>query len=119
MSALIEQLIDDTGYISTQAIADEFHTTVKEIGSHSGLSPDTILKRESFQSKTSQKRLRDIVMIINRVLPWCGTPLQVYTWFRSEPNPSFGDLTAEGMVKRDMSEAVLEYLDRIEEGGFA
>ncbi|MDX2503906.1 MAG: XRE family transcriptional regulator [Gammaproteobacteria bacterium] len=96
-----------------------FHTTVKEIGSLSGLSPDTISKRERFQSKTSQKRLRDIVMIINRLLPWCGTPLQAYAWFRSEPISSFGDLTAEGMVKRDISEVVLEYLDRIAEGVFA
>ncbi len=119
MSTLIEQLMDDSGYISPRAVADEFHTTVKDIGSLSGLSPDTISKRKRFQSKSSQKRLRDIVMIINRVMPWCGTPLQAYAWFRSEPIPSFGDLTAEGMVKRDMSDTVLEYLDRIAEGGFA
>jgi len=119
MTALFEQLINDHGVITPRAVADEFHTTLKDISALTGLPQDTISKRERFQSKASQKRLRDIVMIINRVLPWCGSSLQAYAWFRSEPIPSFGDLTAEGMVKRGMSDTVLEYLDRISEGGFA
>ncbi|MEW8139467.1 MAG: hypothetical protein AB2761_20580 [Candidatus Thiodiazotropha endolucinida] len=85
----------------------------------SGLSPDTVSKQSRFRSKASQQRLRDIVLILNRVLPWCGTPMQAYAWFRSEPIPSFGDLTAEEMVKRGMAGAVLSHIGRIAEGGYA
>lgn len=119
MAILLEQLINDSGLISPKAVADEFHTTLKDISALSGLAPDTLSKRERFQSKSSQKRLRDILLIIGRAIPWCGSPMQAYAWYRSEPIPSFGDLTPEGMVKRDMSQAVLEYMDRIAEGGFA
>jgi len=118
MSTFIKNLMDESGYITPRALADEFHTTVKNITTLSGLSPDTISKRNRFQSKKSQKRLRDIVMIINRVLPWCGTSIQAYAWYRSESIPSFGNLTAEDMVKRNMTDTVLEYLDRITEGGY-
>ncbi|MBT4451256.1 MAG: DUF2384 domain-containing protein, partial [Gammaproteobacteria bacterium] len=45
--------------------------------------------------------------------------MQAYAWFRSEPIPSFGDLTAEDLVKRGMAESVLEYIGRIAEGGYA
>jgi hypothetical protein len=45
--------------------------------------------------------------------------MQAYAWYRSEPIPSFGDLTAEDLVKRGMSEAVIEYIARIAEGGYA
>ncbi len=119
MSILTAHLIDKTGYISPRAVAEEFHTTVKEVATLSGLSPDTVAKQNRFGSKASQRRLRDIVMILNRALPWCGTTMQAYAWFRSEPLPGFGDLTAEELVKRGMAEAVMEYVGRVAEGGYA
>ncbi len=119
MSELTADLIDQSGFVSPKAVAEQFHTTVKEIAALSGLSPDTVAKQSRFRSKTSQRRLRDIVLILNRVLPWCGTPMQAYAWYRSEPIPGFGDLTAEDLVKRGMAEAVMEYIGRIAEGGYA
>ncbi len=119
MSSLTADLIDESGFVSPRAVAEQFHTTLKEIAALSGLSLDTIARQSRFRSKTSQQRLRDIVLILNRVLPWCGTQMQAYAWFRSEPIPSFGDLTAEDLVKRGMAEAVLEYIGRIAEGGYA
>lgn len=119
MSAMTGQLIDESGYVSPKAVANAFHTTVREVAALSGLSEDTVMKRDRFRSKSSQKRLRDIVFVLNRAEPWCGSAMQAYAWFRSEPIPSFGDLTAEDMVKRGMAEAVLDYLGRTAEGGYA
>lgn len=119
MNSLTANLIDTSGFVSPRAVAEQFHTTIKEIAALSGLSPDTVAKQSRYRSKTSQQRLRDIVLILNRVLPWCGTPMQAYAWYRSEPIPSFGDLTAEDLVKRGMAEEVLEYIGRIAEGGYA
>lgn len=119
MSELTIHLIDQSGFINPKAFADKFHTTVKEVAVVSGLSPDTVAKRHRVQSKASQKRLRDIVLILNRVLPWCGSPMQAYAWYRSEALPSFGDMTAEELVKRGMADAVLKHLNRVAEGGFA
>ncbi|MDX2506398.1 MAG: XRE family transcriptional regulator [Gammaproteobacteria bacterium] len=119
MSTLTLHLIDESGFISPKSVAKEFHTTIKEVSVLSGLSPDTVAKQSRFRSKTSQKRLRDIMLILNRILPWCGTSMQAYAWYRSEPIPSFGDLTAEDLVKRGMAEAVIEYIARTVEGGYA
>jgi len=119
MYSLTENLIDKSGIVSPRAVAEQFHTTLKEVASLSGLSPDTVSKKNRFRSKASQQRLRNIVLILNRALPWCGSPMQAYAWFRSEPIPSFGDLTAEDLVKRGMAESVLEYIGRIAEGGYA
>ncbi len=119
MSTLSTELIDKSGIVSPKAVADHFHTTVKEVASFSGLSPDTVAKQSRYRSKPSQQRLRDIVMILNRVMPWCGTAMHAYAWYRSEPIPSFGDLTAEDLVKRGMADAVLDYVARTAEGGYA
>ena len=62
---------------------------------------------------------RDTVEILNRVSHWCGGPLQASAWFRSQPLPSFGDLTAEDLLKTGRTAALRAYLSRIAEGGYA
>ena len=119
MSEMTAHLIDEDGFVSPRAVADEFHTTLKVVSTLSGLPIDTVSKKSRFRSKASQQRLRDIVLILNRVLPWCGSPIQAYAWYRSEPLPSFGDLTAEDLVKRGKADDVLEEISRLASGGFA
>ncbi len=119
MTQLTAQLIDDSGFVSPKAVADQFHTTIKEVAAFSGLSQDSVSKRNRVRSKSSQKRLRDIVLILNKVQPWCGASMQAFAWYRSEQLPGFGDLTAEDLVKRGMADAVLDYLSELAEGGFA
>ncbi len=53
MSALTTDLIDESGFVSPRALADEFHTTVKEVAAFSGLSPDTVSKQSRFRSKAT------------------------------------------------------------------
>ena len=119
MSELSQKLIDDSGFVNPKAVAEEFHTTVKGVAQLVGLSVEAVSKKDRLRSKASQKRLRDMVMIINRVTPWCGTVFQAYAWYRSEAIPSFGDLTAEALVKQGKADWVMTYIDRIAEGGFA
>lgn len=61
----------------------------------------------------------EVVAIINGLIPWAGSELPAFEWFRSQPIPSFGDLTAEDLVHAGRGEAVMHYLSRIAEGGFA
>ena len=57
--------------------------------------------------------------IINRVIPWAGSALAAYAWYRSQPLPSFGDATVEELVRVGQGERVRGYLGRIAAGGFA
>jgi hypothetical protein len=59
------------------------------------------------------------VEIINRVSPWAGSVGGAFAWYRSQPLPSFGDKTAEDLVKEGRAQAVKDYLSRIAEGGYA
>jgi len=65
------------------------------------------------------KNEKQMVMIINRVTLWCGNTFQAYAWYRSEAIPSFGNLTAEALVKQGRTDSVINYLDRIADGGYA
>ncbi len=64
-------------------------------------------------------RLRDLAEILSRATPWAGSIQLAYAWYRSQPPPSFGDQTAEDLVKQGRAEAVKSYLSRIAVGGYA
>jgi len=44
---------------------------------------------------------------------------QAFAWYRSQPIPSFGQQTAEDLVKEGRAEDVRRYLSRIAIGGYA
>ena len=55
--------------------------------------------------------------IINHVSEWSGSIGRAFAWFRSQPLASFGDKTAEDLVKEGRARAVKDYLSRIADGG--
>lgn len=105
--------------IEPSRLCNELHTTVTALATDLGLSRDSVSKQARISSVATQKRLRDFTDIIMRVMPWAGSPIQAFAWYRAQPLPSFGDLTAEELVKRDRADDVKNYLTRIAEGGFA
>jgi len=119
MSDLTQKLIEDDGFINPRNLANTFGTSVKTLASIAGLSVDAISKSKRAHSNKSQERLREMLLIINRVTPWCGSVFQAYAWYRSEPLPSFGDLTAETLVKQGLADSVLEHIDHITQGSYA
>jgi hypothetical protein len=58
------------------------------------------------------------VDIILRVVDWAGSLEQAWAWYRTQPLPGFGDLTADELVKQGRADAVRTYLDCIGTGGF-
>ena len=107
------------GLIATERLSALLHITRAELGATAGLSRDAVAKAARARTPTVQARLRDMVGILNRVIPWAGSPNQAFAWYRSQPLPSFGDQTAEALVKEGRAEAVNRYLDRIAVGGYA
>ena len=105
--------------VSPDALSSLLRITKGELATASGLSRDALSKRGRINSLATQKRLREITEIINRVIPWAGSELGAYAWYRSQPLPSFGDATAEDLVRRGEGDAVRNYLARISQGGFA
>jgi hypothetical protein len=122
MSAQVELLDDvftDQGIVASDRLAQTLHITKTELAAATGLSRDAISKRARSEGRATQARLRDTVEIINRVTRWSGSVGRAFAWFRSQPLPSFGDKTAEDLVKEGRAGAVKDYLSRIAEGGYA
>lgn len=115
----LQQVISEEGLIMATTLAKVLHITQSDLADVTGLSLDSVSKSARVKSRTTQARLRDTVEIINRVAEWSGGVGRAFAWFRSQPLPSFGDKTAEELVKAGHADAVKTYLARIAAGGYA
>ncbi|WP_020503777.1 antitoxin Xre/MbcA/ParS toxin-binding domain-containing protein [Lamprocystis purpurea] len=118
-SRLLADVITEQGVVTTDGLAAALRVTKTELALATGLSRDAVSKRGRVGARSTQARLRDTVEIINHVAPWAGSVVAAFAWYRSQPLPSFGDKTAEDLVKEGRAQAVKDYLSRIAEGGYA
>lgn len=107
------------GLVQPAMLSDRLGINSSQLAVMLGVSRDAISKRARLASPAVQAKLRDVAEIINRVLPWAGSEATAYAWYRSQPLPSFGDLTAQDLVSAGRAEAVKAYLSRIAAGGYA
>lgn len=119
MMDLLSEVMTREGVVAADRLTSRLHITKIELARAFGLSGDAVSKAARVKTPATQKRLRDCVEIINRVLPWAGSLPQAFAWYRSQPLPSFGDRTAEDLVKEGRAEEVKTYLSRVAVGGYA
>jgi len=106
----------DGGLFSPRKIADALRTTSEEIARTAGLGKDAIQRKDRIRSDRTQRRLREIAEIINKVEPRFGSALMAYAWYRSEPLPGFSGMTAMQLVRDGRADDVLDYIDAIDAG---
>ena len=124
MSAIMEhtfldEVISREGLVEPDRLSAMLRISKGELAAASGLSRDAVSKTRRLHAPATQARLREVAEIINRILPWCGSVQQAFAWYRSQPIPSFGDQTAEDLVRAGRAEHVMRYLSRIAVGGYA
>jgi hypothetical protein len=106
----------DNGFFAPQKIANELRTTSEDVAHSAGLGRDAVQRKERVRSDKTQRRLREMVEILNKVAPRFGSMLMAYAWYRSEPLPGFSGQTAMQLVLSGRADDVLEYIDAIDAG---
>lgn len=109
----------DDGFFAPRKIADAFHTTSEEVARTVGLGRDAVQRKDRVQSDRTQRRLREMVEVINKVEPRFGSAMIAYAWFRSEPLAGFSGQTAMQLVRDGRGDEVLDYVDAVDAGVYA
>lgn len=109
----------DDGLFAPRKIAEVFRTTSEEIARTAGLGRDAVQRRDRLRSDRTQRRLREMVEIVNKVEPRFGSALIAYAWYRSEPLPGFSGRTAMQLVREGRADDVLEFIDAVDAGVYA
>lgn len=106
----------DGDHFSPRKIAEALHTTSEDIARAAGLGKDAIQRKDRMRSDRTQRRLREVAEIINKVEPRFGSALIAYAWYRSEPLAGFAGMTAMQMVRDGRAHDVLDYIDAVDAG---
>lgn len=111
----VAQYADD-GLFAPRKIAQVLRTTSEEVARTAGLGRDAVQRKDRIRSDKTQRRLREMVEIINKVEPRFGSALIAYAWYRSEPLPGFSRQTAMQLVRDGRADEVLDYIDAVDAG---
>jgi len=106
----------ENGRFAPHRIATTLRTTLDEVARTVGLGRDAVMRQDRIASPKTQKRLREMVEILNRVEPRFGSALIAYAWYRSEPLAGFCGLTAMQLVREGHAADVLDYIDAVDAG---
>lgn len=109
----------DDGLFAPQKIATAFRTTSEEVARTAGLGKDAVQRKDRVGSDRTQRRLREMVEVVNKVEPRFGSTLIAYAWYRSEPLPGFSGQTAMMLVRAGRADDVLDFIDAVDAGVFA
>ena len=109
----------DEGLFAPGKIAHAFHTTSEEVARSAGLGRDAIQRKDRVRSDKTQRRLREMVEVINKVEPRFGSALIAFAWYRSEPLPGFSGQTAMQLVREGRASEILEFIDAVDAGVYA
>ncbi len=106
----------DDGVFAPRRIAHVLQTTSEEIARTAGLGKDAIRRKDRVKSNKTQRRLREMIEVINKVEPRFGSALIAYAWYRSEPLTGFSGQTAMQLVRDGRADDVLDYVDAVDAG---
>ena len=106
----------DDGKFAPRKIASALLTTSDELARSLGLGIDAIQRKDRIASDKTQKRLRQMIEILNKVEPRFGSALLAYAWYRSEPLAGFAGQTAMQLVHAGRADDVLAYVDAVDAG---
>ena len=106
----------DDGFFAPNKIAEALRTTSEEVARTAGLGRDAVQRKERVRSDRTQRRLREMVEVINKVEPRFGSALMAYAWYRSEPLSGFSGQTAMQLVRSGRADEVLDYIDAVDAG---
>ena len=109
----------NNGLFQPERIAAVLLTTREEIARTVGLGRDAISRRERVRSARTQRRLREMLEIINLMEPRLGSAAIAYAWYRSEPLDGFGGLTAMDLVQEGHGDWVRDWIASVDAGVFA
>lgn len=104
------------GFFAPLKIASAFRTTSEEVARTAGLGKDAVQRKDRVRSDKTQRRLREMVEVINKVEPRFGSNLIAYAWYRSEPLSGFSGQTAMQLVRSGRVDEVLDYIDAVDAG---
>ena len=115
---VLESLADPkSAVIDPRRLAATLHLTLGEVADLARVHRTSLARNAA--SPELQSRLGPIATILSRASAMSGSLPRAVLWFRHQPIAAFGDKSAADLVKAGEANAILAWLDALEDGAFA
>ena len=104
------------GLFAPRKIAEILRTSSDDVARTLGLGRDALQRKDRVKSDKTQRRLREMIELLNKVEPRFGSALIAYAWYRSEPLAGFSGQSAMQLVRDGRAQEVLDYIDAVDAG---
>lgn len=121
-SVLIDPVIDTladpkSALIDPRRLAATLHLTIGEVADLAGVHRTTLSRNAA--SPEIQSRLGPIATILSRAADMSGGLARAVLWFRHQPIAAFGHKRAADIVREGEADALLAWLDALDDGAYA
>ena len=115
---VLESLADPkSAVIDPRRLAATLHLTLGEVADLARVHRTSLARNAA--SPELQSRLGPIATILSRASAMSGSLPRAVLWFRHQPIAAFGDKRAADLVRAGEANAILAWLDALEDGAFA
>lgn len=81
-----------------------------------GLGRDVLQRCDRAIRPEKQRQLREMMEIIDKMVPRMGSAVMAFAWYRSQPISGFSGRTAIQLVSEGRAMEVLNYIDAVDVG---
>lgn len=118
LSPFLAQVMEpQKGVISPRRLSDVLHISLADLSKLTQLHCNTLSRNP--ESPEVQPRLGEVARIITLAADLVGDRQRAIIWFRHQPLSGFDNKTAEQLVAAGHTDAVLEHLAMLSDGGYA
>ena len=105
------------GAIDPKRLAEMLLATTGEVAELANVHRSSLTRNPG--SPEIQRKLGPIATILSRAADMSGSLDKAVVWFRHQPIAALGQARAADLVRRGEADAVLDYLDALENGAYA
>lgn len=107
------------GFFDPRLIAKQLLTSSEDVAYTAGLGKDAVQRGARVLAPKTQRRLRELVEVLNKIEPRFSSSLMAYAWIRSQPLPGLSGMTPMQLIQDGRAAEVLEYVDAVDAGVYA
>lgn len=108
--------LDDS--IDADKLAGILRVSGDQLAQSAGLDSESISTGNDLTAGLVERRLSDLVEILELAESLTGTPHDAFAWYQSQRLLSLGNHTAEYLVRMGRASVVKSHLKRISNGGY-
>jgi transcriptional regulator with XRE-family HTH domain len=119
MLALTTPVLNDPArpFLAPRRLAEALGLTLSDLAALSGVARNTLASSAS--SRAADAALSSIARIFLSASEMAGDEARAAIWFKHQPLPGYGGLTAFDLVRDGRAQLVLDYLESVRAGVYA